>query len=679
MKNHAIVEALESRIAPAAVFTFTDVDGDAVTVKTSKGSNADLAAVITTSTPAGSVAGGLKLDTINLAMNPVFDGTDLSVTAKPGPLGGDGLVNVARIGAIGLDLGVVKIGGDLVDFDAGKNSPASKIKGIDLQTTSGASTWNLNASVGSLKVARDLRGAEIVIGGASLGLLQLGGSLIGETVIKTGYVGVTNGTIGKVIIKGSILGGAGGESGAIVAKDILSVAIGGSMIGGSGANSGEVFASNSLGSVLIKGDLRGGAGANSGLLHSSGKLGNVTLGGSLIGGAADHAGTIEGVGGIGKVAIARDVRGGSAGETGTIQSTSGGISGVKIGGSLTGGTASNTGRIFALGGSIGPIQIGGDLSSNTSPTGALLDDSGSIFAQIGAIDDADRANITSITIGGSLRGGSSTQGGQIYADGTLGVVKIGRDVLGANGASSGKIQGFSGILSVSIGGNLIGGAGNNSGFVSSIGGPIGPVKIGGSMTGSSGDFSGAVHTFHKLGNVTVGGDLLSDARIGSNESVGAVKIGGSVVGSRISGELAAGSQLAIKSVTIGGRVEKSEIVSGSADAQFGPIKVGGDWIASNVRTGINAGADNFLGTADDTAFVGDPALFSKIASIVIGGQVSGSATNMDHFGFVSQEIGSLKINGVTVPLTKGRGNDTDVSDTRFILGNTRDVTVHEVA
>jgi hypothetical protein len=42
--SNSIVEALESRIVPAAVFTFTDVDGDAVTVKTSKGTNADLSA-----------------------------------------------------------------------------------------------------------------------------------------------------------------------------------------------------------------------------------------------------------------------------------------------------------------------------------------------------------------------------------------------------------------------------------------------------------------------------------------------------------------------------------------------------------------------------------------------------------------------------------------------------------
>jgi hypothetical protein len=56
MKNYTSVEPLETRIAPAAIFTFIDVDGDAVTVKTSKGTNADLAAVITTTASFPSIA-----------------------------------------------------------------------------------------------------------------------------------------------------------------------------------------------------------------------------------------------------------------------------------------------------------------------------------------------------------------------------------------------------------------------------------------------------------------------------------------------------------------------------------------------------------------------------------------------------------------------------------------------
>ena len=40
------IEWLEARIAPAAVFTYADVDGDLVTVKTSKGTNDDLKSIV---------------------------------------------------------------------------------------------------------------------------------------------------------------------------------------------------------------------------------------------------------------------------------------------------------------------------------------------------------------------------------------------------------------------------------------------------------------------------------------------------------------------------------------------------------------------------------------------------------------------------------------------------------
>ena len=44
--DRSLIETLESRIAPAGVFTYIDVDGDIVTVKTSKGTNQDLADII---------------------------------------------------------------------------------------------------------------------------------------------------------------------------------------------------------------------------------------------------------------------------------------------------------------------------------------------------------------------------------------------------------------------------------------------------------------------------------------------------------------------------------------------------------------------------------------------------------------------------------------------------------
>ena len=52
-------------------------------------------------------------------------------------------------------------------------------------------------------------------------------------------------------------------------------------------------------------------------------------------------------------------------------------------------------------------------------------------------------------------------------------------------------------------------------------------------------------------------------------------------------------------------------------------------------------------------------VFSKITSIVIGGQAFGTASSGDHFGFVAENIGSFKVKtGVTTfPLVVGNGND----------------------
>lgn len=42
------IEALEARIAPAKLLTLVDVNGDLITITTSKGADADLAAVVVT-------------------------------------------------------------------------------------------------------------------------------------------------------------------------------------------------------------------------------------------------------------------------------------------------------------------------------------------------------------------------------------------------------------------------------------------------------------------------------------------------------------------------------------------------------------------------------------------------------------------------------------------------------
>ena len=141
MKKHTRpilgIHPLESRDVPATM-SVVDVDGDLVTIATSKGTDAQLTAVV--NLVAGGVPGGKAITAISLANDSAFDGTNLTVTAKPGPLGGDGLVNVGQVIAIGLDLGTVTIDGGLISsFNAGKNTPASTVKAINAHSVSGGS------------------------------------------------------------------------------------------------------------------------------------------------------------------------------------------------------------------------------------------------------------------------------------------------------------------------------------------------------------------------------------------------------------------------------------------------------------------------------------------------------------------------------------------------------------
>src|SRR5581483_10516141 len=240
----------------------------------------------------------------------------------------------------------------------------------------------------------------------------------------------------------------------------------------------------------------------------------------------------------------------------------------------------------------------------------------------------------------------------------MGPVKISGDVLGGSGASSGNIFTSSNLTSLTIGGSLVAGTGSSSGQVDVTGGS-GAITIGKNIAGNA--------------------SVLAEIQVRGNNAVGAKP------------------SIAITSLTVGGRVDHALIVGGSAnnsfdnpDAQIGAVKVGGDWIDSNLVAGAkNVGADGADGGGDDNINFGDThdavmngtndaQVTSKIASITIGGHVSGTAGGSDHFGFVSQEIGSFKVAGTAFNLTPGPSNDTSTSSTQLVVGVTGDVTIHEV-
>jgi autotransporter-associated beta strand protein len=223
--------------------TFIDVDGDLVTVKTTKGpfQQNDFSGLAT------GVAGGGQLQQINLTTHAAdFTGAGLSITAKPGPLGGNGFVNVGYVNATGIDLGAVKIAGDLGRINAGTVGGDVKVAalkslavesigllGTSTQASGGTLTSSLQGTLAKLAVKGDVRDVDFDFIGAGDG--KLGSATIGGSVVATasGQLSITaEAGIGTVKIHGDVRADA---NIAIRSNAALgAVSIGGSISGSGG-------------------------------------------------------------------------------------------------------------------------------------------------------------------------------------------------------------------------------------------------------------------------------------------------------------------------------------------------------------------------------------------------------------------------------------------------------------
>ena len=278
----AMVEALEARIAPAAVVTFTDVDGDIVKVSSSKGSTADLMSA--THVTSGQLT---LLDLSSATWGSEFSGASVSVKISAlGAAKGDGVVNVGYIDATGIDLGSLTVNGDVGKIEIGGpgNKPAAKsIKVFSLGklgTGTGAPDLlsNLDSSCGSLSIQGDVVGALFNVEG-KLGTLFVGGSIEGQSSNSSGCITANGFNTAK--IGGSILGGTEAETGALSLGNGGSITIGGSIVGGSHGMSGGLAAGN-VGVVKVGGSVIGGSGTETGYLQVD-KAASLSIGGSNLG------------------------------------------------------------------------------------------------------------------------------------------------------------------------------------------------------------------------------------------------------------------------------------------------------------------------------------------------------------------------------------------------------------
>lgn len=413
MQHIASIEPLEARIAPAAVFSYVDADGDLVKLITSKGTNQQLSNIITI----GLVdSEHVEVRKIDFTKDPgTFAGTSLTMKVIANPRGGDGRGNIGAIDATGMELGDIKLLGDLGQIDAGNPmlvSPAVKsltvgsfgVEGLKTQGDMGDLVSTLSGKVPKVTVRGDMAGASLSVVGADaeLGAVKVGGSLFSASISSVGK-------LGSLTVGGDVIG-RGTLTGQISAKEIGSVKIKGDLLGGDVNAAGSLLTTGDVGSVTIGGSLIGGNGVNSGVMLLGGKLGSLTIGRDILGGS------VAGGGGSGAVSVGGDIGkvkiGGSiiAATVGTYHGTGihsdGQIGSVVVGGSVIGGSTSNPVVISGLGDSspspgknvaIGSVKIGGSAIAMRISAGI-----GQFETPVSALGKNGDAQIGSVMIGGDF-------------------------------------------------------------------------------------------------------------------------------------------------------------------------------------------------------------------------------------------------------------------------------------
>jgi hypothetical protein len=277
--------------------------------------------------------------------------------------------------------------------------------------------------------------------------------------------------------------------------------------------------------------------------------------------------------------------------------------------------------------------------------------------------DLDRANITVTArpqlVNGVLSGDGRANIGELDAAGiSLGVVKINGDLGQINVGAGGSLLPAVKTLSVYSFGAAREVTQNPADLsnVSFIGGRIGALNV-------ATNIHDARVVVSKIGNVKVGGDVNDSSFF--------------IVGD--AGATTNAAALALKSFRVRGDFDHSSILggaflTGNADVQLGRISIGGDLISSSLVAGIATGADSLFATDDDAPFSGggSPAIVSRIASVVVKGQVIGSVEAGGRFAIEAEQIGSVTVAGKKLALSKA------AKDAFVPLGGTGDFFVHEL-
>jgi hypothetical protein len=560
-------------------------------------------------------------------------------------------------------------------------------KAIDIRGNAGAIT------IGGSIFAQAGKHSGSIFVEKNAGVVTIGRDLNGGSGELSGGIFIA-GTVAGIDIGGDLRGGSGDYENALT---FLQVSVRGS-----------------TGPVQIGGDIISGAGRGSGNVSLGSGATSFFLGGSLIGGGTEVANTsvfpggVLTLGNVPLVTITGDIRESSfAG--GSVHADT--IGRLIVKGSIFAaaefGTTTKGASVLDIG-SVTKCRIEGNIVGSPDPTG-LADTvrfRGSIgkLRVVGSIEGAAgsssgsvliEGDATSIRIDGSLRGGTGTDSGALTVDGRIELLDILGGVEGAGAAfTTGQVAAKSfGV--VNVGGDLVGGPFQGGGTLRALTGGFDTIGIGGSLY--AGNSGGSIVAATSLGDVaiagsisggfamnhsslaavsarsiTIGGDAFANgggnnALINLQQSAGAIFIGGDLRGSAVEPAWLLFSSDAgyttpgFTSLTIVGSVANALITGGyradnspqNGDATLGAVRVLGNWTASSLVAGVRPGGDLDFGSSDDTPIVSATPEVSRIAAIVIKGEVLGTLNTGDHFGFVAQSIGAVKIGGVAYTPSAG--------------------------
>lgn len=586
-------------------------------------------------------------------------------------------------------IGKLTIGGSLIG--TATEAEASDFTGsIRAAGTIGAVKIGTTAAQGIVGGGGEFSGAINAQNG--IASVSISGSITGGAGTNSGSI-VTAGALGATSIKGDLLGGGGFTSGLIEGFSVASVTIGGDVLAGSGGGSALIGSVSTMGAVKIGGDLGEGlvtAGPGSGGINVGGKITSVTIEGALRGGADVLTGFISSGGDLGALKLG-SIIGGDGRSAGSVFA-GGKIASITVLGDVLGGGGLNAGSIFAgfdgaVAGDIGAIKIGGKLVGGTEDSSGTISATGKIASvTIGPAKAVDQVllkggggdfsgtilgrGVGTVKIMGHVEGGDGNFSGALVSRdllnpagdraGDLGAVTIAGDLRGGTGHDSGLIHADGELKSATVE-NLLGHDGDRSGAIRAgqgtlVPGDTGAITIKGVLSGTgTGEQAAGIVAEGTIKSVTVAGNALGGTiRAGDNLAALTFKmnVDGTLVTARGQAEQNATADLAIGKITVGGNVSNAQFLAGydtallasNTDAQIGAVKVAGNWSASDLVAGVlDAGAAGF-GVGDEAIGGFDNAqIVSSIASIVIGGSVSGTPMVAgDSFAFTAQKIGAFK-------------------------------------